>query len=513
MRLVCLTLLLLLLVPPPVDAAQWRVAKVGGRDYLPLSQVASFYRMRLVPRPGGVSLVAGGRRMDFRAGTREARVDGVKQWLSFPVVSGGEGLLLSRMDLAKTIDPLMRPHRVPGLAPFRTVVLDPGHGGHDRGAVNRLGYEKHYNLDICRRIRPFLTRMGLRVVITRSRDEFLTLEERARQANSIPGSIFVSIHCNAAPGNSTAATGFEVFSLTPRGAPNSDSDYVTALNMVAEPGHASDSLSLVLSTSIYHAMLGRVPLYDRGSKRARFAVLRRSRVPSVLVECGFMSSPLDARLLHTKAWRDRLAESIAMGILAYHRLAQRGDLPKLLSQYRREEAAVLAREGWEFNPLAGIGRLYTSRTAGGRGWRSLLVAPLQEELPSFRLEFEPAGLVQLEALVTGGEDARSLYTAPAQLPPAPVPSTVTWQVRRWPGAPDWRSLDGGLEDFPQVWAGVRRGPLADEDEGAGVVPRVVWKIWLWTPGWRGLLEGPGDFEWQWGPGVQSYGLEEAEVGR
>jgi len=412
----------LLPLPGAAASADWRVIKLGGRDYLPVNQIAGFYRLRAVPQGDrAISLVSDERRLDFRAGSREARLDGVKHWLSFPVIYTRGQFFISRMDLAKTLDPVVRPHRIPRLRPVRTVVLDPGHGGHDRGAVNRLGTEKNFNLDVARRIRPHLQAAGLRVIMTRRGDHFVPLEKRPAMANELdrkdPGTVFVSIHFNAAPGNRSAATGFEIFTLTPRGAPNSHDNFMTRRSFAAERGHAQDHGSMALAVSIYHAMLGRVPMFDRGIKRARFAVLRHAATPAVLVEGGFMSNPRDARLMADEHWRERLAESIALGILEYVQLTRTRQPPKLLAAYQAEEAAVLAGTDWDYQPLAGIGAMVRPGFRGARGWRGLLPAPLSEEMPSYRLEFEPRGWAQLEAWASVGEDARSMAAARAAAPP------------------------------------------------------------------------------------------------
>ena len=445
-------------------ASGWQVKRLAGRDYLPVSQLASFYQMRLIMRGDrGVVLSSGKRRIEFGKNSREARIDGVKQWLSFPVLYFGGQYHVSRMDLAKTIDPLMRPEKIPGLKPVHTVVLDPGHGGHDRGAVNRWGSEKNYNLDLSRRIRAHLQKAGLRVVITRSRDQFIPLEARPRMANNIgDGSVFVSVHFNAAATRNSLATGFEVFTLTPRGAPNSHDNYLTRRSFSAERGHKSDHASHVLATSIQHAKLGMVPMFDRGVKRARFAVLRGSAVPGVLIEGGFMSNPRDARLLHTVVWRERLAKAVAEGILAFVTLSTEGKRPKLLAQYRAEAAAEVAGSPFDYQPLAGIGRLVKPKFPGVSGWRRLLPAPLGEEMPPFRLEYEPAGWVQLEAWAAAGEDARSagqqeesFLSRPREWPdPAPA----------WPGLRGWRSLlpPRGLEEPFLLFAPPEGAPVDPE---------------------------------------------------
>ena len=452
-------------------ASGWKIKRLAGRDYLAIPQIAAFYEMKAEQRGDrGVTLRSSKRRMDFAKNSREARIDGVKQWLSFPVLYFAGQYYVSRMDLAKTIDPLMRPDRIPGLRAVHTVVLDPGHGGHDRGAVNRYGSEKNYNLDLCRRIRPRLQEAGLRVVITRSRDQFIPLEQRPAMANKLgDGTIFVSMHFNAAATRNSLATGFEVFSLTPRGAPNSHDSYLTRRSFSAERGHRNDHANHVLATAIQHAKLGRVPMFDRGVKRARFAVLRGAAVPAVLIEGGFMSNPRDARMLHSVQWRDRLAESIADGILEFVRLTKSGAPPKLLGQYRAEMKDGLPGEGFEYQPLEGIARLVRPKIPAAPGWRRLLPAPLGEEMPPFKLEYEPGGWVQLEAWAAAGEDARSAgqmeesYLSRPREWPDPPPA--------WPGLRGWRSLvpPRGAEETFILFAsppGAPFDPESGRDNGA-----------------------------------------------
>lgn len=435
-------------------AASWRIQRLGGRDYLPLSQVAQFYGMRLVPRGDRkMALVSEGRLMEFTGGSREATLDRVKHWLSFPPLYFAGTMYVSRMDLSKTIDPLMRPQRIPQLQPFRTVVLDPGHGGHDRGAVNRWASEKNYNLDIARRVRTYLKDAGFRVLITRKGDNFIPLERRPAAATQLQredaGTVFVSIHCNDSGQRFSLATGFEVYSLTPRGAPNSNDAFLERRNFSGEPGHAKDHASHALATAIQHAMLGRVPMMDRGVKRARFAVLRRATTPAVLVECGFMSNPRDARLLHSAEWREQLAKAIAGGIIEYAALATTKKSPKLLADYqaeRRSEGAMVDSE-----LLAGLtATLHTGLAAFG-GWRSLLPVPLHEDMPPFQWEFNPPGWVQLEEAAAREEDARAGVNGPGvsmQQSEWPDPLPPFPGVNGWRGVAPLRNADKGFELFP-----------------------------------------------------------------
>jgi N-acetylmuramoyl-L-alanine amidase len=333
----------------------WKITSLQGRDYLPLSQVAAFYKLNMEVDGDTATLKSASRHMAFKANSRLARVDFIKQWLSFPALYSDGSFYISRMDLSKTIEPLMRPHQTSGLQPVTTVVLDPAHGGDDSGAVNRYGSEKNYTLDVSRRIRAYLQKAGLKVVITRNGDNLPSAEARAAVATQLnqkeSGSIFVSLHFNASTKKDSPDTGFEIFTLTPLGAPNTGEDFFTEDNFSAEPGHLYNPASTALASAIYHAMLGRVPMFDNGAKRVRATELRLTSAPAVSIQGGFISHPRDAHLLHSVEWRERLAESIALGILEFCSLAATRERPKLLIHYRHE-AANAVPDSSEFDKQA-----------------------------------------------------------------------------------------------------------------------------------------------------------------
>ncbi|MEA3187557.1 MAG: N-acetylmuramoyl-L-alanine amidase, partial [Chthoniobacter sp.] len=313
-----------------------------------LDQIAKFYGLPTpVPPVRGIlpastaqpsakklRLEAGRRQLEVTLNSREIILNGVKQWLAFPVVDVNDQLAVSRLDLSKTLEPMLRPELIKDLKPVETVVLDPGHGGHDKGAVSIFGNEKDFALDVCTRARPLLEAKGLKVVMTRASDVFIPLEQRARVANSLPNSIFVAVHFNAAPVNAWAS-GFEIFSLTPRGAPSMDEGLLSTRDLRDEPGNALDNASTALTSSIYHALLGNIPQADRGIKHQRFAVIRLAKVPSVLIEGGFVTNPSEVRLIAAPAWRQKLAEALVAGIEGYKALAEHHVPPKLVADYQR----------------------------------------------------------------------------------------------------------------------------------------------------------------------------------
>jgi N-acetylmuramoyl-L-alanine amidase len=277
--------------------------------------------------------------LEFVSGSREAVINGARSWLCFPLIEYDGKYLVSRTDVAKTIEPLVRPHRVPNVGKVDTVVLDPGHGGHDKGQVSRYGPEKEFALDVARKLRPLLQAKGLRVIMTREGDYFVPLEVRAKIANAARNSIFVSIHFNATNDNPNA-TGFEIFSFTPRGAPSTSDSAVALSSFNMQPGSEVDAQSMALSACIYHSVLGHIPEYDRGIKRARFAVLRLTKVPAVLIEGGFLTERGESRLISNRDWRGKLAAAIGVGIESYRALGVKKQPPMLVADYRKQTKSV-----------------------------------------------------------------------------------------------------------------------------------------------------------------------------
>jgi len=367
----------------------WHIIKVSGHDYLTVENISRFYGL-----PAGV--VAQGEKMrfetvknplEFVSGSREAMINGARSWLCFPLIEQEGKYLVSRTDVAKTIEPLVRPQRVSNVGNVQTVVLDPGHGGYDKGQVSRYGNEKDFALDVARKLRPLLQAKGLRVIMTREGDYFVPLEVRAKIANAARNSIFVSIHFNATSDNPNA-TGFEIFSFTPRGAPSTSDTALTSTSYGMQPGSAVDAQSMALSACIYHSVLGHIPEYDRGIKRARFAVLRLTKVPAVLIEGGFLTERGECKLIANKDWRGKLAGAIGMGIENYRTLAVKKQPPMLVADYRKQTKSVpiepVNQEGQMKEADASLINLVG---------KSAFASPRQTSTPSKRSSLESAPIV------------------------------------------------------------------------------------------------------------------------
>ena len=154
--------------PPPGARSVWNVVKYEGRDYLTLRNVADFYKLQY-SRPGARSVVLTSPGCSIRgeAGSKELIINGVKFIMSSDLVEPGDNVLLSRLDLTKLVEPVLRPNRIRGASAIRTVVIDPGHGGYDRGATSIYGCEANFALDTCLRLRELLLKRGFRVEMTR----------------------------------------------------------------------------------------------------------------------------------------------------------------------------------------------------------------------------------------------------------------------------------------------------------------------------------------------------------
>ena len=169
------------------------------------------------------------------------------------------------------------------------VVIDAGHGGHDSGARRGYVLEKHLALDVSRRLERYLERRGMRCIQTRNRDTFLPLSQRSKIANRQRNAVFVSVHFNW--GYRSGASGTETFY------------------------NRNSTLARAIQTRV--ARKAGTP--NRGTKRASFYVLRHTRIPAALVECGFISNFNDRRRCLDPRYRQKIAEAIGEGILSYSR--------------------------------------------------------------------------------------------------------------------------------------------------------------------------------------------------
>ena len=220
---------------------------------------------------------------------------------------------------------------------FKTIVIDAGHGGKDPGAVGYRGTkEKDIALDVAKRLEKKLAKnMKVKIVMTRDEDIFLRLSERTKIANESNGSLFISIHTNAA--EDRRASGFETFLIGQNkneaavrvaarenavlelegstGKKLTDEDLIKAT--IAQSAFASKSEQF--ASLVQKEIKKRVQSKDRGVKQAGFYVLMGASMPNVLVELGFISNPSEEKKLRSPQYRDQLATAIYRAVEQYQK--------------------------------------------------------------------------------------------------------------------------------------------------------------------------------------------------
>ena len=220
---------------------------------------------------------------------------------------------------------------------FKTIVIDAGHGGKDPGAVGYRGTkEKDIALDVAKRLEKKLSKnLNVKIVMTRDEDIFLRLSERTKIANENNGSLFISIHTNAA--EDRRASGFETFLIGPNkneaavrvaarenavlelegisGQKLTNEDLIKAT--IAQSAFASKSEQF--ASMVQGDIKKRVQSKDRGVKQAGFYVLMGASMPNVLVELGFISNPSEEKKLRSPQYRDQLATAIYRAVEQYQK--------------------------------------------------------------------------------------------------------------------------------------------------------------------------------------------------
>jgi N-acetylmuramoyl-L-alanine amidase len=223
------------------------------------------------------------------------KFNGVVVFLPDPVTVSPE----NRWDIsAKSAKMLFEPLLEKRKFPIRTIVIDPGHGGHDAGAVSVHGAaEKNLNLLLAMNIASELQKKGFQVFMTRQKDNFISLDKRPAAAEKFKADLFISVHHNSAA--NVNAAGFEIFLHTPQ----SEQDITRAAQ------------GANLAFRIYRKVAPLNTFAGRGVKNANFKVLRLAKCPALLIEAGFLSHPAESAYMATnhfrRAFSTALAEEIA----------------------------------------------------------------------------------------------------------------------------------------------------------------------------------------------------------
>ncbi len=285
--------------------------------------------------------------VDVGAAPRDARTTGIVTRVQTAATTTGARVTLELDGQAfRRVFYLPEPYRVVidiarhppgaigrGRRSIERVVLDPGHGGNDPGAIGTAGVkEKDVTLDIAARVAPILMKEGLKVILTREDDRYVTLEERTAKANALLADLFVSIHCNAAENH--VRHGIETYVLdttkdeiaarvatrenATSAAATAELGSILANMRMADQASRSTRLAELLQRAALGSLRDRYPdAHDGGVHTAGFYVLVGARMPSVLFETSYVSNPVDEQRLATDDYKQRMADAIANAVKAY----------------------------------------------------------------------------------------------------------------------------------------------------------------------------------------------------
>jgi N-acetylmuramoyl-L-alanine amidase len=303
-----------------------------------------------MPAPTG--LIRGMRAGLFRPGTYRLVLDlsgpaEVARVLKLPPQDGHGWRFVADLRPAKVSEPALTDRQRRAEGPKPVIVLDPGHGGVDPGAIGINGtYEKHLTLAMARQLKARLEKGGrFRVVLTRDRDIFISLRERVALARRAKGDLFVSLHADSNPNRYTR--GLSIYTLSEKASDKeaglladkeNKADIISGMDFSEESPEVTGILidlaqreSMNLSAqfaSLAVGELGRqVRTLDNTHRFAGFAVLKAPDIPSVLVEMGYLSNDDEVRLLQQAAYRDKLADAMAHAMDRYFDQTQSAQRP------------------------------------------------------------------------------------------------------------------------------------------------------------------------------------------
>jgi len=297
-------------------------ALINGHGYVPLTDWAQANGFKLTVTGRGNEFTAANRsfNLGFEVNSAQVQINGVAVRLCYPVALERGVPLLSQMDSAETLRPILYPPRHSGRR-ITTIFLDPGHGGRDTG--NRVGNydEKTYTLALAQELRDQLVAAGFKVFLSRTRDEYVELPQRPALANRRGADLFVSLHFNATETGRDEVAGPETYCITPVGASSSNAQGEGAGFGPTTANHFEFN-SLFLAYQVQKSLVQNLGVPDRGVRRARFAVLRDAAMPAILIEGGYMTHPTEGRKIFDAGYRRLMARAMVRGILAYQQTIQ-----------------------------------------------------------------------------------------------------------------------------------------------------------------------------------------------
>jgi len=252
--------------------------------------------------------------LKFEADSRVFIFNKTMIWLNQPASKKDNDFAIAKYDADNLVTPLLLLHQKENMTNSNlTVILDPGHGGKDTGAIGpKKSYESRITLDIARRTKKILDSPQIKVKLTRKGDSSLSRAERSALARQTKAGLFISIHVNFS--DNSNASGIETYIVAGPGFPSTAGNSSDNKNAA---GNKFDCSNAQLAYCIHRQALDITGATDRGIRHARFDVLQDAPCPAILIECGFASNPADETNLLKKEYRQNVAKALATGIMMF----------------------------------------------------------------------------------------------------------------------------------------------------------------------------------------------------
>ena len=225
-------------------------------------------------------------KLSLKNDSQLAEINGVNVWMCNPISLKDGQECISSLDLNASIEPILFPRTNQVRATIQTICIDPGHGYKDTGGVFGGYVEKRYTLPLAEELAGQLEAAGFKVILTRTNDTFVELEDRPALANRQKADLFISLHFNVGPPGE--ARGVEVYCLTPAKASSTNVGKWGHISEISEwgpntgslAGNRCDNSNVLLAYQLQKSLIKNLSAEDRGIRRARFAVLRTAEMPA-----------------------------------------------------------------------------------------------------------------------------------------------------------------------------------------------------------------------------------------
>jgi len=302
-------------------------ARVNYRDYIDIVQFCrkNNFQYNLDTIDDIVRISSDDRQIKILLNSTVATFDNSIIYLKKPPIYSQGKILLPRR-----LDTLVSSGKIVSFKPsftIKTIVIDPGHGGRDPGAISPSGLEeKDINLIVSKCLKQELQRQGFRVILTRTNDVYLTLEERTKIAKKHDADFFISIHANAS--HSRNVNGMEIYYLTP----SRLNSYERAIRLARSENFygkvypkevktilwdmlisKNHSFSVEMS-NVFYFTFKKLGFNVKPPKRAPFYVLKYAYTPSILVEMGYLTNHYEEKILRKKHYQKQIAQGTALAV-------------------------------------------------------------------------------------------------------------------------------------------------------------------------------------------------------